>query len=289
LQRERRIAEAMSRFGIPGGALLAALVSDTSSTVALFDSALREVCTNQRGSGASGDEVGDSGEPGLGRAALGAGDGGRPGGLHNSGGEAGGERSGGAGRASGGSGVAGLGGVPRDSMGLDGVFTGPGGEERRRVAERVLQSGVPVRLSVMVGGVFCLVTFRALPECGGGSALLVVAQRHNETTPRDGGGDVEVLRARHDDLGELRSLTEREMEVLRLIGLGLSGEAIAETLQRSRRTVQGHRLSLGNKLRMSNRVELARLAVSSGLTALAPEELRLMCRQARLSPAARAT
>ncbi|MGP1311077.1 MAG: LuxR C-terminal-related transcriptional regulator [Phycisphaerales bacterium] len=68
------------------------------------------------------------------------------------------------------------------------------------------------------------------------------------------------------DLGPLSALTEREMQVLRLIGLGLSTQEIADRLHRSKKTIEWHRVSLGSKLSVSNRVELARLALAAGLT-----------------------
>ena len=58
------------------------------------------------------------------------------------------------------------------------------------------------------------------------------------------------------------------MEILRLIGEGLSTSEIAENLHRSVKTVEWHRVSLGNKLGVTNRVELARIAISAGLVTL---------------------
>ncbi len=63
----------------------------------------------------------------------------------------------------------------------------------------------------------------------------------------------------------LSQLTTREREVLALIGQGLSSKEIAGWLHRSIKTVQTHRSSLGRKLGASNRVELARIAIQSGL------------------------
>ena len=64
---------------------------------------------------------------------------------------------------------------------------------------------------------------------------------------------------------ELSRLTPREREVLALIGQGLSSKEIAAQLHRSIKTVHSHRLTLGRKLGASNRVELARIAIRSGL------------------------
>lgn len=66
----------------------------------------------------------------------------------------------------------------------------------------------------------------------------------------------------------LDRLTPREREVLDLIGRGLSTAEIAERLHRSQKTVKSHRLALGRKLGVSNRVELARVAIEAGLAPL---------------------
>jgi len=69
----------------------------------------------------------------------------------------------------------------------------------------------------------------------------------------------------------LETLTNREREVLGLIGQGFSLAEIADQLYRSQKTIQTHRLSLGRKLGASNRVELARIAIQAGLAPLEPD------------------
>lgn len=66
----------------------------------------------------------------------------------------------------------------------------------------------------------------------------------------------------------LERLTRRERDVLQLIGQGLSTHEIARKLHRSIKTIQTHRLSLGRKLEVRNRVELARVAIQAGLVTL---------------------
>jgi DNA-binding NarL/FixJ family response regulator len=60
-------------------------------------------------------------------------------------------------------------------------------------------------------------------------------------------------------------LTEREVEVLRMVAKGLSYRQIAERLVLSHRTVQNHVQNILRKLQMHNRVELARYAIERGL------------------------
>ena len=66
----------------------------------------------------------------------------------------------------------------------------------------------------------------------------------------------------------IQNLTPREKEVLRMIAEGLSLAEIAGRLDRKQKTIESHRLSLGRKLNASNRVELTRIAISSGFVSL---------------------
>lgn len=80
---------------------------------------------------------------------------------------------------------------------------------------------------------------------------------------------------RHNDLGPLAVLTNRELEILALIARGLSTKEIAKSLNRSVKTVESHRTSIGAKLNMDNRVHLAEIARRAGLTTRGIGELRL--------------
>jgi len=60
-------------------------------------------------------------------------------------------------------------------------------------------------------------------------------------------------------------LSEREVEVLRLIGLGHTNSEIAEQLFLSTRTVETHRAHIQHKIRRTTRAELVRYALDHGL------------------------
>jgi two-component system response regulator NreC len=60
-------------------------------------------------------------------------------------------------------------------------------------------------------------------------------------------------------------LSEREVEVLRLIGLGHTNAEIAEQLYLSVRTVESHRAHIQQKLGRTSRSELVRYALEHGL------------------------
>ena len=60
-------------------------------------------------------------------------------------------------------------------------------------------------------------------------------------------------------------VTTREVEVLRLIGLGHTNVEIARKLQVSARTIETHRANIHEKLRLRTRAELVRYALRCGL------------------------
>jgi PAS domain S-box-containing protein len=66
----------------------------------------------------------------------------------------------------------------------------------------------------------------------------------------------------------IKSITGSEMRVLRLIVKGKSSKEIAESLHRSRRTIESHRAHLMQKLGVDNSIDLVRKAVEAGLVDL---------------------
>lgn len=68
--------------------------------------------------------------------------------------------------------------------------------------------------------------------------------------------------------GALSLLTRREVEVLCLIGRGMSRLDIATMIRRSPKTVDAHRSAIMSKLGFKDRVELARFAIREGLVSI---------------------
>lgn len=72
-------------------------------------------------------------------------------------------------------------------------------------------------------------------------------------------------------------LSEREVDVLRLIALGYTNAEIAEQLYLSVRTVETHRAHIQQKLRLGSRSELVRYALDHGLVATSREDSHSTC------------
>jgi two-component system, NarL family, response regulator NreC len=66
-------------------------------------------------------------------------------------------------------------------------------------------------------------------------------------------------------VGALAELTDRELDVLRLIALGHTNNEIAEQLFLSVRTIETHRAHIQQKLGVSTRAELVRYALDNDL------------------------
>jgi len=91
--------------------------------------------------------------------------------------------------------------------------------------------------------------------------------------------ETKVVKSEVTGLGKLCVLTKRELEVLALIGQGKTAKEIAGCLHRSTKTIENHRISIGNKLNKTNKVELALIAREAGLTADDSTRIRICTAQ----------
>lgn len=123
--------------------------------------------------------------------------------------------------------------------------------EATDLAKQALLAGAPRESAAILDGAPISLTAHPVPDT---KVALVVALPGHIKAPTNPATQEQVT-----------NLTGREREVLRLIGMGLSTSQIATRLSRSMKTVEWHRVSLGSKLKVKNRVELARIAIAAGL------------------------
>lgn len=138
------------------------------------------------------------------------------------------------------------------------------GDEWQGFIRRAMQGRRPLVVEGMVHGKKYRATLTPVGDAETGY-VLVVSRNAADVAANDPGPGAEVIQAKANDLGVLAGLTDREMEVLELIGDGLSTAEVAGRLDRSVKTVEWHRAALGSKLGITNRVELARIAIAAGL------------------------
>jgi len=143
--------------------------------------------------------------------------------------------------------------------------------DRRRLIDLAFDTMQPVRVSGMVNGALLECVYRPIALDRQTTNLLVVSSPVVDTQQVIMHDVTDFQPAKANDMGHLARLTERELVVLQLIGLGYTTDQIAKRLHRSSKTIQGHRLSLGAKLNADNRVQLASIAIRAGLTAIQSE------------------
>ncbi len=78
-------------------------------------------------------------------------------------------------------------------------------------------------------------------------------------------GNVPRAKSDPEPSPRLATLTARELEVLRLIGKGMSRNEIAAALSRSAKTIDGHQERILKKLGVNTRAEAMRFAIREGL------------------------
>lgn len=144
--------------------------------------------------------------------------------------------------------------------------------ERMDVFDRMLRHGRPVLFRHICRGRRVQSTVRLLPVADGRPPALSIVTVEGKHDPADA-SEFETIESVHADFGPLSSLSRRELEVLALLGHGMTANQIGEALFRSPRTIEKHLDALRTKLGSLNRVQLVRYAKSAGLT-LEDAELR---------------
>ena len=139
--------------------------------------------------------------------------------------------------------------------------------ERLNICRDVVRTGKPRVVRDLWNGRAMCVTVRPVPpwDSAPQGGILAVFR---PIWPEPPGTDAVCTSAqvmRTVDLGPLAQLSKRELEVLALIGEGLTNAQIASRLHRTAKTIEAHRTSLAAKLGVTTRVELAAVAARAGL------------------------
>ncbi len=140
-------------------------------------------------------------------------------------------------------------------------------KERVEILSRICREGEEYLLRTIWNGRQQFSWFRRLESEDGECRVLVITRRVSAGAEAEHlrSSDVMFVDSKVTQLGKLDVLSRRELEILALIGQGMSIKEIAELIHRSTKTVENHRISLGQKLKMSNRVQLATIAHEAGL------------------------
>ncbi len=73
---------------------------------------------------------------------------------------------------------------------------------------------------------------------------------------------------KNKDEGKIESLTRRELEVLKLLAIGMYNKEVAEKLQISERTVKNHVSNIFKKLEVTDRTQAAVFAIRNNMIQL---------------------
>lgn len=152
-----------------------------------------------------------------------------------------------------------------DGASLDDLHAPEFVEERYRLVARIRESGDPLILRHIRRGKQLQSTLwplKANEENSGASVLIVT--RHG-AAPWIDHITIEVVESKYADFGHLDVLTNRELEVLALLGEGKTIGEIGAELHRSVKTIEKHRDSIARKLDVRSRVHLAKIARDAGL------------------------
>ncbi|MFG0330288.1 MAG: LuxR C-terminal-related transcriptional regulator [Phycisphaerales bacterium] len=135
-------------------------------------------------------------------------------------------------------------------------------EERVEFINQALDTNERIDVLSMFRGELFLTSWVPLQSVEIGHSVVLARSR---PVPKRPDSDTRLVYARKNDLGPLARLTPGELEVLTMIGMGMTTPAIAQRLNRKEKTIEWRRASLGKKLQVTTRVELASIAIRAGL------------------------
>lgn len=136
--------------------------------------------------------------------------------------------------------------------------------ERMLVLEKVIATGQPHVIRHVRGGKLTQATLWRIVSDSDHEPSVLIVTRQGVLTDEDTGG-LPVFESALVDLGPLDVLTERQLQVLILIGHGHQQKTIAQLLGISLRTVEKCRTDIAAKLKVSSIAEIAKIVQAAGL------------------------
>ncbi len=134
-------------------------------------------------------------------------------------------------------------------------------DERIEFVQRAISERRPLLVRYLSRGVRMETVIHPIEGLVEGWPAVLLISREGISDP----GDLEVVESAFVDLGRLDVLTNRELEVLALLGKGMQIGEIGQALFRSPKTVEKHRAAISRKLGVASRAELARLVQRAAL------------------------
>lgn len=145
---------------------------------------------------------------------------------------------------------------------LDELFISTFADERSEFISQAIQGGKPLRVEHLYQATRITSTIIPLDR-NHQSPYAAIFSRRGKV---DDQLPVQKVRSQYVDLGHLATLSNRELEVLVLLGHGHSVPETAKLLYRSPRTIEQHKASIGRKLGSSSVATLAKTVGQIGLT-----------------------
>ena len=141
-------------------------------------------------------------------------------------------------------------------------------EERLRMIGRVLEENRPLKIEHILHGRPIVSAVWPIRDTKPPYQRVLVISRRNSRVDFSGQrveGEMEIMDTKYIDLGELDVLSKRELEILALVGHGLSVPQVAKILHRSQKTVERHKTSIAHKLHLKGQAEMVAIVTSMGL------------------------
>ncbi len=139
-------------------------------------------------------------------------------------------------------------------------------QERLALIKRVVDEHRPLTIEHIYRGRRIESTLWPIERKDGPVPRVLVVTRSGPAGQHDGSTDApEVVRSQYIDLGPLAVLSNRELEVLVLLGHGMNVPEAAKAIHRSPKTIERHKSSISQKLNVSGQAELVSIVTSIGL------------------------